>query len=675
MTAILRAGRHAPELHRRRDRRATSAPTPTRDTRRVDGRGGRRERRHVPAPPARRRARHQHRARPPRPVGDLRGARRPGSRSSSPLAPGPAGAVRRQPASPRPSPTPCPPSPTASIHRRATGRVRTAGSPAGRRSISPSAAPSSPTITLAHARAPQRAQRRGCRGARARAGRAGARPCVDGLAEFGGMARRFEFRGHLNGADFYDDYAHTAGEVAATLALAREVAADVLEGESPQRVVAVLPAASLHAHLAALHRSSPTRSSTPTSSWSPGSTARRRIRSRGCRAGSSSTRSSTGIPKPRSSYLPEWDALRDLPWRYARPGDLVVTLGCGDITRVHDEWIAEGRRRGRRMTDLSAAIDLLEAGFPGQVRLAVPSGELTTYQGRRSVRRAGAARRRRRRSMRWRRSSKPSPSPCSSSGEVRTFSSPTRASPVLPSCSATDFERGRRRPRARHGAGRGLRRRLPVVARQAAAAGVVGTRVLRRHPGKRRWCRAHERGRARQGDARRARRRRPPRSSQRRVLGAHRGRPASSATAAPISPITCVVLRGPVRGSSRHTRGVRRPDRRDRALAARAPARRSQRRIGVLEPARRQRGASHRSRGLEGSACGWRGREREARQLHRRRPERDRDRRRRRSSARYARGSPTPPAPCSRPRSASSVSTRCLRTHRSPTLRSPTHRR
>jgi hypothetical protein len=44
-------------------------------------------------------------------------------------------------------------------------------------------------------------------------------------------------------------------------------------------------------------------------------------------------------------YLPEWDAMRDLPWRFARPGDVVVTLGCGDITRVHDDWIAESRRR------------------------------------------------------------------------------------------------------------------------------------------------------------------------------------------------------------------------------------------------------------------------------------------------------------------------------------------
>src|SRR5260221_447307 len=45
---------------------------------------------------------------------------------------------------------------------------------------------------------------------------------VEGLGTFRGMARRFEYRGTLNGADLYDDYAHTASEVVATLALARE---------------------------------------------------------------------------------------------------------------------------------------------------------------------------------------------------------------------------------------------------------------------------------------------------------------------------------------------------------------------------------------------------------------------------------------------------------------------
>ena len=53
-------------------------------------------------------------------------------------------------------------------------------------------------------------------------------------------------------------------------------------------------------------------------------------------------------PDTALAYLPEWEALRDVPWRFARPGDVVVTLGCGDITRVHEDWIAESATRAAR---------------------------------------------------------------------------------------------------------------------------------------------------------------------------------------------------------------------------------------------------------------------------------------------------------------------------------------
>ncbi|MFP5326429.1 MAG: UDP-N-acetylmuramate--L-alanine ligase [Acidimicrobiia bacterium] len=41
------------------------------------------------------------------------------------------------------------------------------------------------------------------------------------LARFGGVARRFQFRGEANGVTFVDDYAHNPGKVAAVLAAAR----------------------------------------------------------------------------------------------------------------------------------------------------------------------------------------------------------------------------------------------------------------------------------------------------------------------------------------------------------------------------------------------------------------------------------------------------------------------
>ena len=44
--------------------------------------------------------------------------------------------------------------------------------------------------------------------------------CVDALARFGGVARRFDIRGLDGGATFVDDYAHLPAEIAAVIAAA-----------------------------------------------------------------------------------------------------------------------------------------------------------------------------------------------------------------------------------------------------------------------------------------------------------------------------------------------------------------------------------------------------------------------------------------------------------------------
>ena len=159
---------------------------------------------------------------------------------------------------------------------------------------------------------------------------------VDGLGGFRGMARRFELRSTLNGADLYDDYAHTASEVAATLALAREGAA--------HRVIAVFQP----------HRY--TRIARHWQEFADVFVDADQVVVTGLDgasedpiAGVSGRLVVKGVldrhPDTALAYLPEWEALRDVPWRFARPGDVVVTLGCGDITRIHDEWIAEGAAR------------------------------------------------------------------------------------------------------------------------------------------------------------------------------------------------------------------------------------------------------------------------------------------------------------------------------------------
>ena len=54
--------------------------------------------------------------------------------------------------------------------------------------------------------------------------------CARALADFPGVARRLELKGERNGARIYDDYAHHPTEVTATIAAAREL--------GPRRLIA-----------------------------------------------------------------------------------------------------------------------------------------------------------------------------------------------------------------------------------------------------------------------------------------------------------------------------------------------------------------------------------------------------------------------------------------------------
>src|SRR5260370_41850810 len=63
------------------------------------------------------------------------------------------------------------------------------------------------------------------------------------LRGFGGVARRFERRGEIDGVTFVDDYAHLPGEVAAAIATARRGGGGrVVAGFQPHRYT---PTASL----------------------------------------------------------------------------------------------------------------------------------------------------------------------------------------------------------------------------------------------------------------------------------------------------------------------------------------------------------------------------------------------------------------------------------------------
>jgi UDP-N-acetylmuramate--alanine ligase len=150
------------------------------------------------------------------------------------------------------------------------------------------------------------------------------------LAEFGGVARRFEYRGERAGVTFIDDYAHLPTEVAAAIETARQ-------GRWRHVVVVFQP-----------HRYSRTASIGPQFA-DAFSAADQLVLTDVYAAGEApipgvSGRTILGAVLDRHpalpvAYLPKFSDLDAVPERYARAGDLVLTLGAGDLTTMPDVWI------------------------------------------------------------------------------------------------------------------------------------------------------------------------------------------------------------------------------------------------------------------------------------------------------------------------------------------------
>ncbi len=155
----------------------------------------------------------------------------------------------------------------------------------------------------------------------------------EALARFGGVARRFEFRGERNGVTFVDDYAHLPGEVVATLAAARrggfsrlvcifqphrysrtaQLAADFADafGEADVLVVTGIYAAG-EAPL-------------------PGVSGQ--LVADAVRA---------AHPRAEVHYLEGRESLVAFLRAHLRAGDCCLSLGAGDLTSLPDELLAEG---------------------------------------------------------------------------------------------------------------------------------------------------------------------------------------------------------------------------------------------------------------------------------------------------------------------------------------------
>lgn len=159
------------------------------------------------------------------------------------------------------------------------------------------------------------------------------------LARFGGVARRFDIRGTDDGATFVDDYAHLPGEIAAVLSAARHGADDW------QRVIAVFQPNRYHriaemwqdyadafgdadvVVLTDVYASG----TTPI----PGVTGKLIVNA-----------VLDAHPRTRVVWLPRREDLVTFLAREVGPGDVCISMGCGDVATLPDEVLDVRRASG-----------------------------------------------------------------------------------------------------------------------------------------------------------------------------------------------------------------------------------------------------------------------------------------------------------------------------------------
>jgi UDP-N-acetylmuramate--alanine ligase len=162
---------------------------------------------------------------------------------------------------------------------------------------------------------------------------------VAALERFGGVARRFDIRGVDDGATFVDDYAHLPSEIAAVLAAARG------SGDGWERVVAVFQPNRYHriAEMWADYHSAFVDADVVviTDVYASGT-----IPIPGVTGKLIVNAVLDAHPRSRVIWIPRRDDLVTFLAREVRPGDVCLSMGCGDIASLPDEVLASRRSTG-----------------------------------------------------------------------------------------------------------------------------------------------------------------------------------------------------------------------------------------------------------------------------------------------------------------------------------------
>ena len=148
-----------------------------------------------------------------------------------------------------------------------------------------------------------------------------------GLEGYRGVRRRFEPKGSAAGVRVYDDYAHHPTEVEATLRAARQVARSgrVLVAFQPHRYSRTAAFREAFGRSLALADEVVVMEVYGAGEEPiPGATG-------------ASVAAAVPLPPEQVAFEPAFDAVADQLARRARPGDLVLTLGAGDVTMLGDD--------------------------------------------------------------------------------------------------------------------------------------------------------------------------------------------------------------------------------------------------------------------------------------------------------------------------------------------------
>lgn len=147
-----------------------------------------------------------------------------------------------------------------------------------------------------------------------------------GLAGFNGAGRRFEFKGKFNGADVYDDYAHHPGELKALM--------DTIETLNYSRSIVVFQPHT-YSRTSALFDDFVEQLERPDKLLLAEIFAAREKNTIGI--------SSNDLCKkiPNSEFYGDFGALEARLKEIARPGDVIFTVGAGDIYKIGEHLVKQ----------------------------------------------------------------------------------------------------------------------------------------------------------------------------------------------------------------------------------------------------------------------------------------------------------------------------------------------